>query len=180
MDVMIDIESLGTSPDCTILSIGVVLFDPKGIGITSKLELKPSVEEQTEIYKRSIDEGTLLWWSKQSPEALNEALSDEGRIPFKECMEKVYKFCWNHRAVWSNGAGFDVVVMESAFRNLEMQIPWPYHSVRDTRTLFDICNVKLSDKKYQTKTTHKAVEDAEHQAIVVQDAYKKLIKSGLL
>ena len=69
MDVMIDIESLGTSPDCTILSIGVVLFDPKGMGITSKLELKPNVEEQTEIYKRSIDEGTLLWWSKQSPEA---------------------------------------------------------------------------------------------------------------
>lgn len=180
MDVMIDLETLGTSPNCVILTIGAVIFDPKGMGVIDKLELKPDVEEQTEKYNRQIDEGTLLWWSKQSPEALEEALGDTGRISYKECMEKLYKFCWNHRAVWSNGAGFDVVVVESAFRELEMQIPWPYHSVRDTRTLYDICNVRLSDKKYQTKTTHKAVEDAEHQAIVVQDAYKKLIKSGLL
>ena len=39
MDVMIDIESLGTSPDCVILSIGAVLFDPKGMGVVEKLEL---------------------------------------------------------------------------------------------------------------------------------------------
>jgi hypothetical protein len=37
----------------------------------------------------------------------------------------------------------------------------------------------LKDKKYGTKTTHKAVEDAEHQAIVVQDAYSKLATHGL-
>jgi hypothetical protein len=36
----------------------------------------------------------------------------------------------------------------------------------------------LKDKKYSTKTTHKAVEDAAHQAIVVQDAYKKLMDKG--
>ena len=53
-------------------------------------------------------------------------------------------------------------------------IPWPFYTVRDTRTLFDIAKVSLKDKKYNTKTTHKAVEDAEHQALVVQDAYKKL------
>jgi hypothetical protein len=70
--------------------------------------------------------------------------------------------------------------MESAFKNLDMSIPWPFYTVRDTRTLFDITNVSLRDKKYNTKTTHKAVEDAEHQAIVVQDAYRKLIKAGLV
>lgn len=180
MDVMIDIESLGTSPDCVILSIGAVLFDPKGMGVVEKLELRPSVEGQTDKFNRSIDEGTLLWWSQQSTEAMTEALSDEGRISFKECMDALYKFAWNRRAVWSNGAGFDVVVMESAFKNLDMSIPWPFYTVRDTRTLFDITNVSLRDKKYNTKTTHRAIEDAEHQAIVVQDAYRKLIKAGLV
>ena len=34
---MIDIESLDTSPECVILTIGVVLFDPKGNGIVDKL-----------------------------------------------------------------------------------------------------------------------------------------------
>lgn len=177
---MIDIESLDTSPNCVILTIGAVTFNPKGTGVVDRLELRPTIDEQTEKFNRSISEGTLAWWSSQSPEAIEEAMGDQNRQSFKECMELLYKFCWNRRAVWSNGAGFDIVVMESAWRNLDMQIPWPYYTVRDTRTLYDIAGVSLRDKKYNTKTTHKAIEDAEHQALVVQDAYKKLIKSGLV
>jgi hypothetical protein len=59
-------------------------------------------------------------------------------------------------------------------------IPWPFYTVRDTRTLYEIAGVKLKDKKYGSKTTHRAVEDAEHQAIVVQDAYMKIMKAGLM
>ena len=177
---MIDIESLDTSPNCVILTIGAVRFDPKGTGVVEKLELRPTIDEQTEKFNRVINEDTLRWWSEQSPDALEEALGDRGRISFSECMEILYKFCWNRRAVWSNGAGFDIVAMESAWRNLDMRIPWPYYTVRDTRTLYEIAGVSLKDKKYGSKTTHKAVEDAEHQAIVVQDAYMKLMKLGLM
>lgn len=178
MDIMIDIESLDTSPNCVILTIGVVLFDPKGSGIIEKLELRPTIDEQTELYNRSINEDTLRWWSGQSPEALEEAMGDSGRISFKEAMEKLYSFCWNHRAVWSNGASFDIVAMESAWRNLDMRIPWPYYTVRDTRTLYEITGVSLKDGGYVT--SHKAAEDAERQAIIVQKAYQKLIKAGLV
>jgi hypothetical protein len=99
-------------------------------------------------------------------------------------MEQLYKFCWNRRAVWSHGAPFDVVACETAMRQTLTDrpnpIPWPFYTVRDTRTLFEIANVSLKDKKYGTKTTHKAVEDAEHQALVVQGAYKKLMDKGFL
>jgi hypothetical protein len=91
-------------------------------------------------------------------------------------MEELYKFGWNRRAVWSNGASFDVVVAETAFRQVLSDrpnpIPWPFYTVRDTRTLYEVANVKLKDGGY--KTTHKAVEDAERQAIKVQEAYRKL------
>ena len=179
-DIMIDIESLDTSPNCVILTIGAVRFDPKGMGVVERLELRPTIDEQTEQFNRVINEDTLRWWSEQSPEALDEAMGDRDRVSFAECMETLYKFCWNRRAVWSNGASFDIVAMESAWRNLGMRIPWPYYTVRDTRTLYEIAGVSLKDKKYGTKTTHKAVEDAEHQAIVVQDAYRNLIKAGLI
>jgi hypothetical protein len=162
-DIMIDIESLDTSPNCVILTIGAVRFDPKGMGVIEKLELRPMIEEQTEKFNRVINEDTLRWWSTQSEDAMEEAMGDRDRISFKDCMEQLYKFCWNRRAVWSNGASFDVVAMES-----------------DTRTLYEIAGVSLKDKKYGTSTTHKAVEDAEHQAIVVQDAYRNLIKAGLV
>ena len=179
-DIMIDIESLDTSPNCVILTIGAVRFDPKGMGVVEKLELRPHIDEQTDKYNRVINDDTVRWWSNQTSEAMDEAMGDWGRISFADCMAALYKFCWNRRAVWSNGAGFDIVAMESAWRNLGTPIPWPYYTVRDTRTLYEIAGVNLKDKKYGTKTTHKAVEDAEHQAIVVQDAYRKLIKAGLL
>jgi hypothetical protein len=178
-DIMIDIESLDTSPNCVILTIGAVRFDPRGMGIVERLELRPTIDEQTEKYNRVINEDTLRWWGEQSPEALDEAMGDRDRVSFNDCMEALYKFCWNRRAVWSNGASFDIVAMESAWRNLGMRIPWPYYTVRDTRTLYEVAGVSLKDKKYGTSTTHKAVEDAEHQAIVVQDAYRKLVKAGL-
>ena len=152
------------------------------MGVVEKLTLKPTIEDQTEIYNRVINEDTLRWWSTQSPEAMEEALGDEGRISFKECMEQLYKFCWNRRAVWSNGAAFDVVAVETGMRqtltDYPNPIPWPFYTVRDTRTLYEIASVKLKDGGH--KTSHKAVEDAERQAIVVQDAYRKLMKAGFM
>lgn len=181
-DIMIDLETLDTSPYCVILTIGAVRFDPKGMGVVERLELRPTIEEQTEIHNRIINEDTIRWWSTQSPEAMEEAMGDRGRIPFRDCMEQLYKFCWNRRAVWSNGAGFDIVACETAFRQTLTDrpntIPWPYYTVRDTRTLYEIAGVKLKDGGH--KTTHKAVEDAERQAIVVQDGYRKLMKAGFL
>ena len=64
-DIMIDLETLDTSPFCCILSIGVVLFDPKGSGIIDKIELRPTLEDQTEL-GRTINEDTIRWWSTQS------------------------------------------------------------------------------------------------------------------
>jgi hypothetical protein len=176
-DIMIDIESLDTTPDCVILTIGAVLFDPKGQGIIDKIEIRPTIEDQTEIYNRSINEATLEWWSKQNPEAIEEAMGDRDRVSFKEAMDQLYKFCWNHGKPWSHGAPFDIVAMEHAWRQFGQLAPWPYYNVRDTRTLFDITGVSLKDGNHVT--THKAVEDAERQAIVVQQAYVKLMKAGL-
>ena len=179
---MVDMETLDTSPYCVILTIGAVRFDPRGNGVVEKLELRPTIEEQTEVYNRVINDDTLRWWSEQSPEALEEALGDRGRLPFKECLEILYKFCWNRRAVWSNGASFDVVVAETAFRQVLTDkpnpIPWPFYTIRDTRTLYEIAGVKLKDGGHVT--SHKAVEDAERQAIVVQKAYKKFSEVGLI
>jgi hypothetical protein len=177
-DIMIDIESLDTSPYCVILTIGAVRFDPKGTGVVERLELRPTIEDQTEVYNRVINDDTIRWWSTQNPAALEEAMGEQGRESFKECMEKLYKFCWNRRAVWSNGASFDCVVMETAWQQLDMRIPWPFYTVRDTRTLYEVAGVKLKDGGHVT--SHKAVEDAERQAIVVQKAYKKLMDAGFL
>ena len=176
---MIDIESLDTNPDCVILTIGAVLFNPEGDGIIDKLELRPTIEDQTAL-GRTINEDTLRWWGEQSEEAQEEALGDRDRVSFQDCMETLYKWCWRYNAgcAWSNGASFDLVVMESAWRQLGQNIPpWQFWKIRDTRTAYAIAGVKLKDGGHST--SHKAVEDAERQAIVLQTACKKILAAGL-
>jgi hypothetical protein len=175
--IMIDMETLDTAPTTVILTIGAVKFDPRGVGVVEKLELRPTIDEQTETYNRSISDDTLRWWGEQSSDAIEEAMGDRDRVNYRECMDRLYKFCWNADKVWSNGSGFDVVVAENAFRELDMKIPWPFWTIRDCRTIYDLAGVSLKDGGHVT--THKAVEDAERQAIVVQKAYQKLIQAGM-
>ena len=174
--IMIDMETLSTDVSTVILTIGAVRFDPRGVGVMERLELRPTMDEQTETYNRTVSDATVQWWSQQSPEAINEAMGDHDRIPYKECMEKLAKFCWNRKAVWSNGSVFDVMIAESSFTELDIKCPWQFWSIRDCRTIYDLAGVSLKDGGHVT--SHKAVEDAAHQAIVVQRAYKKLYDAG--
>lgn len=73
---------------------------PYGEGIAEGWTLKPTIEDQTEKYNRIINDDTIRWWGQQSPEALDEAMSDDDRLPLKDCMEILYKLGWNRRAVW--------------------------------------------------------------------------------
>ena len=175
-DIMIDLETLDTSPYCVILTIGVVRFDPYGEGVAERWTLKPTIEDQTEQYNRIINDDTIRWWSEQSPEAIDEAMSDSDRMSLHDCMLELYSIGWNRTRVWSHGAPFDVVACETAMRSTLTDrpnpIPWPFYTVRDTRTLFEIAKVSLRDGGHVT--SHKAVDDAERQAIVVQQAYRKL------
>tara|TARA_R110000868_G_scaffold302156_5_gene562655 strand:+ start:823 stop:1380 length:558 start_codon:yes stop_codon:yes gene_type:complete len=179
LDIMIDIESLDVTPNCVILTIGAVAFDPLGAGPTEQLELRPLIDEQSEKYNRTISEDTVRWWSQQSADAQHESLGDHDRISFTECMDKLHRFCWNRNRVWSHGATFDIVAMQTAWDMLGKKAPWPYYNARCTRTIFDLAGVSLKDSGYATKTTHKAVEDAIHQVYVLQAAYQKLKAAGV-
>lgn len=174
--VMVDLETLDTSPQCVVLTIGAVIFDTHGEGIIDSIDLRPSIDEQVAM-GRVINDDTVEWWSKQSAEAQHEALGDHDRIPLREAMEKLHKFCWNRGKPWSHGAAFDIVAMETCWFSLGMNPPWQFYTVRDTRTLFDITGVSLKDDGYVT--THKASEDATRQAVIVQKAYRILRNAGL-
>jgi len=176
IEVMIDFETLATTPDAVILSVGAVKFNPSGTGVIERLQLLPMIDEQSEVYNRTISEDTLKWWETQTPEAIEKAMGEDGRISFKDCMEQLAEFCWNIDGIWSNGATFDISIAESAWRQLGISIPYPHWTVRDCRTLYKIANVNVKDDNYVT--THVAVEDAERQAFIAQKAYQKLIAAG--
>ena len=175
--VMIDCETLATGTQPVILTLGACKFDPVGNEITNPqmevLYLRIDLESQTAI-GREVNDDTIAWWARQTPEAQEEALGDatenNPRYTLTEAMDKLYKFCWGAKTVWSNGATADVVWLETAFRQVNKAIPWKFWEVRDHRTIVDIG----FNPSMPPVTAHNALEDAVNQAIGVQNVFRQL------
>ena len=178
-DLMIDLETLATSPNSAVLTIGAIRFDPFGNDIDDdqcdKIYLKIDLDSCQDL-NLEINDDTIQWWSQQSREAQDEAFSSEGRIHIREAMDKLYKFAWGCKRVWSHGASFDTVICENIFRKLHKAVPWKFWQVRDTRTLFDLG----LDPKRPPVLKHHALEDAWNQAVGVQNIYRTLRSSSTM
>jgi hypothetical protein len=176
-DIMLDFETLATGTQPTILTMGACKFDPLGNELTN-----PDMEvfyvridlESQEAIGREVNEDTIAWWANQSKEAQEEALGDgtpdNPRYTIQEAFDRLYKFCWGAKRVWSNGATADVVWSETAFRQVNKAIPWKFWEIRDVRTAFDIG----INPNMPPVTAHHALEDAVNQAIGIQNVYRTL------
>ena len=174
---MIDCETLATGTQPVILTLGACKFDPLGDEIRNpKMEvlyLRLDIESQTAV-GRDVNDDTIAWWARQTKEAQEEALGDptpdNPRYTLTEALDRLYKFCWGAKTVWSNGATADIVWLESAFRQVNRAVPWKFWEIRDVRTAFDIG----INPQMPPVTAHNALEDAVNQAIGVQNVYRTL------
>lgn len=176
-DVMIDLETLATSPDAAILTIGAVKFDPFGDDFNEpnceKFYVKVDLDSCDRI-GLVTHEDTIAWWANQSKEAQDEAFSETGRIDIVDAMNQLYKFCWGAKRVWSHGASFDVVICEHIFKKIGKAVPWSFWQVRCTRTLFDIG----INPTRPPVLKHHALEDAWNQTVGVQNVFRKLASAS--
>ena len=167
---MIDIETLATTPDSTILTIGAQGFDPfsdKFTDVTYYRRL--SIESQA---NRAIDDspdGTVEWWGKQAPDAQEEAMGDgDDRVPLGTALEELSKVAWKHNRVWANGTTFDMVILEDAFRSLGMPCPWKFWEVMDARTIYKMTGAK------PLGNNHNALADCVNQIDTLQKSIAQL------
>lgn len=120
MHVMLDIETLATTPDAVVMSVGVVKFDPHNGKPYSKTLWRPDIDEQT-ARDRHISDSTLEWWSKQPAHIQEDAFSDEGRIPVVEFMKELNRYCVGMEKIWCQGPQFDMLILENLY------IQWGHH-----------------------------------------------------
>ena len=176
-DVMIDLETLDVTPTATILTIGAVKFDPFGDEVNNpdcdKLYLKVDIDS-CDHYGGTVSPSTVEWWAGQSAEAQEAAFDPTDRVSVEDAMNRLYKFCWGGKRVWSHGAAFDVVILENYFRKVGKAIPWQFWEVRCTRTLFDIG----INPNRPPVLKHHALEDAWNQAVGVQNVLNTLRMSS--
>ena len=169
---MIDLETLDVLPTAVVLTIGGCKFDPNHIKDTTQhFYYRFNVDEQLEKGRTVLD-STLEWWGKQEESVRNEALGDENRTPVLEVLQALNKWCVGVDTIWCQGPAFDIVILESMFKEYKHHIPWPFWKIRDSRTLFGI--MPVDPRKAINFAAHNALEDCRIQSICVQKTLRHL------
>ena len=169
--IMLDLESLGTRPDCAILTLGAVKFDeytPGSFG--DSLYFRIDVDEQLAL-GREVQEDTLKWWASQAEDVREEAFGTEGRVSLETMYKDLNRFCVGVENIWCQGPAFDIVILENIYRQMGWPTPWQFWQIRDSRTLFGV----HGDPREKGKAgLHNALEDCISQAQGVQAIYHAL------
>jgi exodeoxyribonuclease VIII len=158
IDVMLDLETLGNSSRAAIASIGLCVF-----GAGEKTGYYAQVDLADAMKHGEADASTLTWWLQQSDEA-RAGLTVGDRLPLSFALTELVR--WYPKGLtrlWCH-ATFDAPIIDHAFARTGVTRPWPYRSVRDLRTLYDIAeqlNVAIPDRK---GVHHHALDDAIFQA----------------
>jgi hypothetical protein len=166
-NLMIDIETIGVAPDATVLTIAAQSFDPLGNGHYDQyFYARISLESQE---NRSIDNGTLEWWAQQPAAARDEAFAEHDRVPLDQALDSLGKLIWHSDLLWCQGPTFDCTILEHAYKSYGKPLPWQYHRVRDSRTVFS-----LWPDLPRPPTSHHALEDCRRQIDLLQQTLKHL------
>lgn len=160
LDIMCDLESMGTQPDSAIVGIGLVEFDlSKGL-IGNTFFRAVNLGDATRRGCR-IDAGTVAWWLSQTKEAQNAIIWNTGSLP--HVLGEVTEFmhsCGPQKEirVWGNDPAFDNAMLAHSFWLCEMETPWMFWNNRCVRTIRALYKHVEQDEFEGEK--HNAVDDA--------------------
>lgn len=167
---MIDIETLGTTPNCVVLSVGACKFDPYVNREPHTLKLwRPDVDQQM-AQNRSVDDSTLEWWSKQPADIREEAFGDINRVAVTQFFKELNAYLVGVDKIWCQGPQFDMVILEDLYAQFKHHRGWAFWQINDCRTLFNL--MPADPRKAIQKNLHSADQDAYWQAVCVQQSFK--------
>lgn len=172
---MVDLETLATTADAAIVSIGAVKFDLSSDKVSDEGFYASISIESNMDYGRKISETTLQWWFKQAAENPKSVeVFHEKKQGIDDALEAFAE--WVDRPdyqIWCNGANFDEPILAHAFTQCRMPIPWQFWNVRCVRTYKNLPGAK-DVVIPRVGVHHNALSDALTQAALVQAIYRKL------
>ncbi len=163
---MLDFETLATTADACIMSIGAVKFDLDSDALDDLgFYASVSIDSNLEL-KRRVSEDTLIWWMKQG--VASQGVFHEEKQTLRNAVVELINWMGNGQyTVWSNGADFDIPMLSHACAQLNIEVPWLYYNSRCFRTYKNLPGAKAIKLPFQG-TKHNALFDAVHQARTVQ------------
>jgi 3'-5' exoribonuclease Rv2179c-like domain len=179
LDAMVDIETLDTLPTAAVLTIGAVLFDPRGRDTEESLRQGKTFyrvipRDSNATYKRTESEDTLKWWAEQNAEAF-AALTEGPFTPLDIALRELNEFLQSgeHKTgrMWANDPDFDCVILQDACRSTKAKWPIPFYMNRSVRTIKDLAYPDGEVPKIGVGVAHNALDDSIRQALVVQNCH---------
>lgn len=160
--IMIDLETLGTTADAAILSIGAVRFDLEtGVVNAQPFYQVVSFESQP---NRVLSRDTLVWWMQQDPKAA-AVFTHQPKFELADVLRNFAAWVGGMGGAhaWSNGADFDLPMLTHAFDQCGIKQPWPVYNGRCYRTYKNLPGARAV-KIERTGEHHNALDDAISQA----------------
>jgi len=202
MELMIDVESLGTVMGSPVVTIGACLFDPYSCdsgdalmarSILIRIDLSEAIK-----YSIGVDGGTLRWWFEQKDAAI-KALVGNDAVSMQEALTTLERFCLERGAFvdnqffpglsalpkacryWAKDPDFDMRLMQHFYEHpdLNARMPWKFWECRSVRTVQDLAwpDGQRPDFDVAGGVAHDARWDAVTQAMMVQAAIHRLGQS---
>lgn len=181
LHLMIDLETLSTQSNGVVLSIGACFFTKDKIG--NKFYAELDYYSQEHIKNRNVLQSNVDWWEAQEKkgnirpgntssnnlETLRHfnrflIIADQSLKPDPEM--PLFSKTIDNIKVWSNGASFDIPMVESLFIDYGLSVPWNFWNIRDVRTITDLYPKCRENSK---ENDHNALNDAVNQAEWVQN-----------
>jgi len=175
MNLMMDLETLGTKPGCVILAIAAVPFN-------SKYDLEPFYMKisaaSASAAGLTIDSKTQAWWESQSDAARDEAFSgtEDIKVALAQFDEYVHQLP-DPPMIWGNGASFDNMILAEAYKICEMKQPWSFRDDMCYRTLKGMFPFIPF---IAPALAHHALEDAKAQAAHANKIWAWMLQRGMV
>ena len=169
-DVMLDIETLGTSYNSIVIQVAMVYFDrkTKAVGKSLIINIDPV---DCNKYGLIYDDKTVDWWNEK-PESVKESVFSNPK-PLKDALLEINNFLEFGVKIWCHTT-FDMPILSNAFDKVGIKPHWHYTNFRDIRTLVDISGIDLKNYDWDSFKTHNALEDCCFQIFYCVDGMNKL------
>ena len=174
-DVMVDLETTGTSPDETaIIQIAAVRFN------LAEGTVDPNVFDQALLMPptRYWDEGTRRWWLNKRE--VFQSIYNRARPPelvlqnFANWVREGYS---GNPIFWSKPISFDWPFLQSYFREFEIGNPFHYRAAENLNTFVRARHFPNPPPEYEKELPfdgdeHDALSDVFHQLKVLFQCYE--------
>lgn len=168
---MVDIETMASSSDAVVVSIGSIEFDP----FSDYINLDDAFAYNLDIFSQSgrkVSAPTMDWWMKQDRKIWEKCR--ENPIHVNLVLSNLLKH-WNYGndiLVWAKGPDFDCTILIDLCTWAGIKPPLYRRNTRDVRTAIWLGKQRGITFPERLEDAHIALNDAIYQAKVVQACLK--------